>query len=33
MTTETTPTIVTPAGISHVDFLDEADTATRSWPS
>jgi 5'-nucleotidase len=30
MTTETTPTIVTPAGISHVDFFDEADTANAA---
>ena len=30
MTTETTPSIVTPAGISHVDFFDEADTANAA---
>src|SRR5688500_14927131 len=30
MTTKTTPTIVTPAGISHVDFFDEADTANAA---
>ncbi len=30
MTTETTPQIVTPAGISHVDFFDEADTANAA---
>jgi 5'-nucleotidase len=32
MTTETTPTIVTPAGISHVDFFDEADTVNALIP-
>ena len=29
MTLEGTPEIVTPSGISHLDFLDEADTANR----
>ena len=32
MTTETTPTIVTPAGISHVNFLDEADAVNALVP-
>jgi 5'-nucleotidase len=32
MTTETTPTIVTPAGISHVNFLDEAETVNALVP-
>ena len=32
MTTETTPTIVTPSGISHVNFLDEADTVNALVP-
>jgi 5'-nucleotidase len=32
MTTETTPTIVTPAGISHVDFLDEAESVNALVP-
>ena len=30
MTLEGTPQIVTPAGISHVDFLDEAETANAA---
>jgi 5'-nucleotidase len=32
MTLEGTPQIVTPAGISHVDFLDEADTVNALVP-
>jgi 5'-nucleotidase len=32
MTLEGTPSIVTPAGISHVDFLDEADTVNALVP-
>jgi 2',3'-cyclic-nucleotide 2'-phosphodiesterase (5'-nucleotidase family)/predicted AlkP superfamily pyrophosphatase or phosphodiesterase len=32
MTLEGTPTIVTPAGISHLDFLDEADTVNALVP-
>jgi 5'-nucleotidase len=32
MTLEGTPQIVTPAGISHVDFLDEADTVNALIP-
>ena len=32
MTTETTPTIVTPAGISTVDFFDEADSVNALVP-
>jgi 5'-nucleotidase len=32
MTLEGTPTIVTPAGISHVDFLDEAETVNALVP-
>jgi 5'-nucleotidase len=32
MTLEGTPSIVTPAGISHVDFLDEAETVNRLVP-
>jgi 5'-nucleotidase len=32
MTLEGTPSIVSPAGISHVDFLDEADTVNALVP-
>jgi 5'-nucleotidase len=32
MTLEGTPSIVTPAGISHVDFLDEAETVNALVP-
>jgi 2',3'-cyclic-nucleotide 2'-phosphodiesterase (5'-nucleotidase family)/predicted AlkP superfamily phosphohydrolase/phosphomutase len=32
MTLEGTPTIVTPAGISHLNFLDEADTVNALVP-
>jgi 5'-nucleotidase len=32
MTLEGTPSIVTPAGISHVDFFDEADTVNALVP-
>ena len=32
MTLEGTPTIVTPAGISHVDFFDEAETVNALVP-
>jgi 2',3'-cyclic-nucleotide 2'-phosphodiesterase (5'-nucleotidase family) len=32
MTLEGTPTIVTPAGISHLDFTDEADTVNALVP-
>jgi len=32
MTTETTPQIVSPAGISHVNFLDEADAVNALVP-
>ena len=32
MTLEGTPQIVTPAGISHVNFLDEADTVNALVP-
>ena len=32
MTLEGTPQIVTPAGISHVNFFDEADTVNALVP-
>ena len=32
MTLEGTPSIVSPAGVSHVDFLDEADSVNALVP-